>query len=199
GGKIMNRKIMLGVVALLTLVLIAARGGNNDTTSDNNSDNGGSTENTKMEKNYKDEERASDGETTENLTEEKDPTYSVGDEVEINADHMEGMDGAEATIEGAYDTTAYEVTYETNDGGETVKNHKWVIHEEIKDAEEQPYEKGDEVVLEADHMEGMKGATAKIDDSEDTTVYMLSYKDTETGEEVPNHKWVVEDELSSPE
>src|SRR5699024_6600370 len=126
----MNRKIMLGVVALLTLVLLAACGGNNDTTSDNNSDGGDSTENTEM-------------------------------------------DAAQATNEGPYDTTAYEVTYEPNDGGETVKNHKWVIHEEIKDAEEQPYEKGDEVVLEADHMEGMKGATATIDDSEDTTVYML--------------------------
>src|SRR5699024_657131 len=144
-------------------------------------------------------EGASSGETPENVTEEKDPTYSVGDDVEINADHKEGMDGAEATIEGAYDTTAYEVTYERSDGGETGKNHKWIKHEEIRDGEEQHYEKGDEVVLQDDHRAGMKGATATIDESEDRTVYMLSYKDTETGEEVPNHKWVVEDELSSPE
>jgi len=74
-----------------------------------------------------------------------------------------------------------------------------VIHEEMKDAKKQPYEKGDEVVLESDHMKDMKGAKATIDDSEDTTVYMVTYKDTETGEEVENHKWVVEDELSPAE
>src|SRR5699024_12860949 len=103
----MNRKIMLGVVAWLTLVLLAACGGNNDTTSDNNSDGGDSTENTEMDENSNnDEEGASSGETPENLTEEKDPTNSVGDEVEINADHNERMDGAEATSEGANDTRA---------------------------------------------------------------------------------------------
>src|SRR5699024_11673469 len=54
-------------------------------------------------------------------------------------------------IEGAYDTTAYVVTYEPTDGGEKVENHKWVVHEEIENEEGQPYEQGDEVVLEADH------------------------------------------------
>src|SRR5699024_11743439 len=88
------------------------------------------------------------------------------------------------------DTTVYIVTYTPTTGGEKVEDHKWVIHEEIENAEEETYEPGDEVVLEADHMEGMEGATATIDSAEDTTVYMVSYTDTETGEEVEYHKWV---------
>src|SRR5699024_3343633 len=135
----------------------------------------------------------------DDLANADDPTYPIDSEAEINADHMKGMNGAVATIEGAYDTIAYEVTYTPKDGGEKVENHKWVMHEEIKDPKEEPYEQGDEVVLEADHMDGMKGATATIDNAEDTTVYMVSYEDTETGEEVQNHKWVVEEELSAVE
>src|SRR5699024_2186156 len=134
-------------IALLMSVVLAACGGNGETTPDNNADEDNSTENIKGDDDLKDEEGASSGEVPDDLAEAKDPPYSVGSKAEINADHMKGMDGAEATIEGAYDTTAYEVTYTPNDGGETVKNHKWVIHEEIKDAEEQLYEKGDEVVL----------------------------------------------------
>src|SRR5699024_4804052 len=106
------------------------------------------------------------------------------------------MKGAIGNTEGAYDTTAYVVTYEPTDGGEKVENHKWVVHEEIENEEGQPYEQGDEVVLAADHTEGVEGATAKIDPAEDTTVYIVSYEDTDTGEEVKNHKWVTEDELS---
>ena len=197
GGKVMNRKLMIGVIALFISVVLAACGGNEETTPDNNADEDNSTEN--KDDDSEDEEGASSGEVPEDLAEAKDPTYSVGSKAEINADHMKGMEGAVATIEGAYDTTAYEVTYTPTNGGKTVKNHKWVIHEEMKDAKKQPYEKGDEVVLESDHMKDMKGAKATIDDSEDTTVYMVTYKDTETGEEVENHKWVVEDELSPAE
>ncbi|MBR3217674.1 MAG: YdhK family protein, partial [Exiguobacterium sp.] len=55
---------------------------------------------------------------------------------------------------------------------------------------------GDEVVLAADHMEGMDGAEATIDTAEETTVYMVDYT-TEDGEEVTNHKWVTESELEA--
>src|SRR5699024_7712170 len=48
----------------------------------------------------------------------------------------------------------------------------------------------------AAHMEGMEGATAKTASAEDTTLSMVSYEDTDTGEEVQNHKWVTQDELS---
>ncbi len=74
-----------------------------------------------------------------------------------------------------------------------------MIHEELENAEEAPYAEGDEVVLEADHMNGMDGANATIDSAQNTTVYMVSYKDTETKKVVKNHKWVTEDELSPVE
>lgn len=49
--------------------------------------------------------------------------------------------------------------------------------------------------MNADHMEGMNGATAVIDSAEQTTVYMVDFTST-SGEEVKNHKWVTESELS---
>src|SRR5690625_7845663 len=82
----------------------------------------------------------------------------------------------------------YTVSYTPTTGGETVENHKWVIHEEIEEAGDEPFEPGTEVTLNADHMEGMNGATAVIDSAEETTVYMVDFIATDSGEEVKNHK-----------
>ena len=132
------------------------------------------------------------GEIPEGLKEAENPTYNVGETATITDGHMEGMEGAEATIVGAFDTVAYEVSYDPTNGGPREENHKWVIHEEIADAGEEPFEPGDEVTLEANHMEGMEGATATIDDAKSTTVYMIDYQPTTGGEEVKNHKWVTD-------
>ncbi len=140
-------------------------------------------------------QHSSSAEVPEGLKEAKEPKYEVGSQATVETDHMKGMDGAEATIVGAYDTIAYVVTYTPTNGGEPVKDHKWVIQEEIADAGQETLSPGSEVTLEADHMEGMKGATAEIVSSEQTTVYMIDYKPTTGGEEVKNHKWVTEDEL----
>jgi len=145
----------------------------------------------KMEMNH-----SGSGEVPENLKVADNPTYKVGSEAIIKANHMEGMEGAVATIAGAYDTIAYAVSYTPVTGGERVENHKWVIQEEIKDTEDKTLEPGTEVTIEADHMEGMKGAKAVIDSAEKTTVYMIDYTPTTGGEEVTNHKWVIESELS---
>ncbi|GFZ88269.1 hypothetical protein GCM10010978_29900 [Compostibacillus humi] len=215
----MSNKLIIGIIALFMAVVLAACGGNNETTPESNTDTeNDSTENAETNQETQSEEKSdsmeetddssmdhsgmnhsSTGEVPEDLAEAEDPTYPVGSEAVIHANHMGGMDGAVATIDGAYDTTVYTVTYTPTTGGEKVEDHKWVIHEEIENAEEQPYEPGDEVVLEADHMEGMEGATATIDSAENTTVYMVSYTDTETGEEVNYHKWVTEEELSPVE
>jgi len=136
-----------------------------------------------------------DGEIPEGLEESVDPAFPVGSKAIIRADHMEGMNGAEATIVGAYDTTVYTVSYTPTNGGEPVTNHKWVIHEELEGAGEEPFKQGDEVTINANHMEGMQGATATIDSAEETTVYMVDYIST-TGVEVTNHKWLTESELS---
>src|SRR5690625_1075345 len=104
-----------------------------------------------------------------------------------------GMDGAEATISGAFDTTTYSVSYTPTDGGDPVTDHKWVVHEELDDPGEAPLAPGSEPVLNADHMSGMKGAEATIDSSTDETVYMVDFE--MDGIEMTNHKWVVESEL----
>ncbi|MBG9812778.1 hypothetical protein ABD68_14600 [Bacillus endophyticus] len=136
-------------------------------------------------------------ELPEGLQEAKNPKYKVGSEAIIKADHMEGMDGATATIVGAYDTTVYTVSYTSTTSGEKVTNHKWVVQEELKDASDKTLKPGTEVTLEANHMEGMKGAKATIDSAEKTTVYVVDYTPTTGGEKVTNHKWVTESELSA--
>ena len=121
------------------------------------------------------------------------PTYPVGTEVTLTADHMEGMDGANETIAGAYDTYTYAVDFTPSTGGEPVKDHKWVVQQEIKDAGDERLADGTEVTLEAEHMEGMKGAKATIASSTEETVYMVDYESD--GMTMTNHKWVVESEL----
>lgn len=121
------------------------------------------------------------------------PKYPVGTEVTLTADHMEGMDGAKATIVGAFDTYTYAVNFTPTTGGAPVKDHKWVVQEEIKDAGDQRLADGTEVTLEAEHMKGMKGAKATIASSTDQTVYMVDY--TADGMTMKNHKWVVESEI----
>lgn len=140
------------------------------------------------------EEMSSDGVVPEDLTEAENPTYPVGSNAIIRTDHMMGMDGAEATITGAYNTTVYTVSY-TPENGEPVEDHKWVVHEELENPGEEPLNPGDEVVLLATHMEGMEGSTATIDSAEETTVYMVDFVTTDTNEQVSNHKWVTEAEL----
>jgi transcription antitermination factor NusG len=77
-----------------------------------------------------------------------------------------------------------------------VEDHKWVIHEEIPDAGEEPFKPGDEVTINGAHMEGMDGVTAEIASAEETTVYLIDFTPTTGGEVVTNHKWVTESELS---
>ncbi|SDJ18454.1 Protein of unknown function [Alteribacillus bidgolensis] len=125
------------------------------------------------------------------------PKFKVGSQAIIEANHMEGMEGGTATITGAYDTVAYSVSFTTTTGGERVEDHKWVIHEELKNSGEDFLEPGEKAIIEASHMEGMEGAEATIESARDTTVYMIDFKPTTGGTEVENHKWVVESELST--
>lgn len=142
---------------------------------------------------------SSSGEVPEDLEEADNPEYEEGSTAMIETGHMEGMEGAEAVIEGAYDTTAYAVSYTPENGGDPVENHKWVVHEELEEPGEEPLQPGDTAVMNTDHMEGMMGTEAEIDSAEDTTVYMITFTPTDGGEEVSNHKWVTEDELSDVE
>ncbi|WP_114853666.1 YdhK family protein [Brachybacterium sp. YJGR34] len=133
------------------------------------------------------------GPPPEGIAEAADPTYPVGTTVILTADHMPGMEGAEATISGAFETTTYSVSYTPTDGGEPVTDHRWVVHEELVDPEEAPLPEGSEVELRAEHMPGMDGAEATIDSATGETVYMVDL--TMDGMEMTRHKWVVESEI----
>lgn len=49
----------------------------------------------------------------------------------LEARHMEGMEGATATIDDAVTSTVYMIDYQPTDGGEVVRNHKWLTEEEL--------------------------------------------------------------------
>ena len=133
------------------------------------------------------------GPAPEGIAEASEPTYPVGTEVQLTADHMEGMEGATATISGAFDTYTYSVNYTPAGGGDPVTDHKWVVQEEIEDAGDELLADGTEVTLLAEHMEGMEGVKAIIASSTDETVYMVDYETD--GMKMTNHNWVVESEI----
>lgn len=185
----MNKQLIF----LSVVTMIGLSGCGNDSSDSNHSTSNEHAQHEEMDHSS----HSSSGEVPKDLKEAKNPTYKVGSQVVLETDHMKGMDGAKATIVGAYDTTAYAISYTPTTGGERVENHKWVVQEEIKDAGEEMLAPRAEVTVEADHMEGMDGATAEIDSAEKTTVYMVDYTPTTSGEKVTNHKWVTESELST--
>jgi hypothetical protein len=197
----LSKKSLISIPFAAVLILGACGENSEDTEESNDStENGQGDEEMEHSEEHGDMEHSaadmsSSGEVPSDLEEAENPTYEVGSEAMINADHMPGMDGAVAEISGAYNTTVYTVSYTTEDG-EEIEDHKWVIHEELEEPGEAPLEPGTEVILHADHMEGMDGAEAVIDSAEETTVYMVDFETTDTGEEVQNHKWVTEEELS---
>lgn len=134
-----------------------------------------------------------------NLKQARNPKYSINEQVISHADHMEGMNGAKATVVDVFDTIAYAISYTPTNGDQPVENHKWIVQEELKEANEGAFKAGDKVTLETDHMPGMKGATAKIDQSANTNVYMIDYVPTNEDKTVYNHKWVIEEELTKEE
>lgn len=203
-----NKKLLLGLASLLLVFLLAACAGNNESAPNENADHESDTHEN-MDKHEEESDSMdemdhsgmnhSGGEPPEDMVKAENPTYPVGSKVVMNAEHMPGMNGAEATVSWAFDTTVYSVTYTPTNGGEPVENHKWVVHEELENSGGEPFKQGDQVILNAEHMEGMKGATATIDTAQQTTVYMVDYTDEATGKEIKNHMWVTEDELSPAE
>ncbi|MER2173736.1 MAG: YdhK family protein [Carnobacterium sp.] len=201
-----NRKIYLTVATLATALTLAACGTGNEETDTASSESSSSTSmNMDDSSMMMSSESGMDmegmmhddsGEIPDGLKKAEEPKFEVGSTAIIQADHMEGMKGAEATIVGAFDTTVYEVSYQPTTGGERVENHKWVTQEEIEEAQNEVIANGTEVTLKADHMEGMDDAPATIEASETTTIYMIDYEPTTGGDTVKNHKWVTEKELS---
>lgn len=208
GIYMVKNKILLGLLSIFAVFLMAAFGNGETQPNEDEESQSTETESSSEEEMESDseshmehsaDEMSSSGEVPEDLKEAENPTYAVGSQAIIEAEHMQGMDGAEATISGAFDTTVYTVSYTPTNGEELVEDHKWIIHEELEEPGEVPLEPGDEAVMNASHMEGMEGATATIDSAVETTVYMVDFVTTDTEEEVHNHKWVTESELTPVE
>jgi hypothetical protein len=189
------RKIHLVGAMLASLLLVLGACGNKEDNMDSMKH-----ENKKENKESMDHggmDHSGSGKLPERLKEAENPTFEKGSKVVIKADHMPGMDGAKATVSGAFDTSVYTVSYTPTTGGEKVTDHKWVIHEELKGAGEEPLKPGTEVTLNADHMKGMMDAKAVIDSAQQTTVYTVDYTPTTGGNPIKNHMWVTENELTS--
>lgn len=189
---------------VLLLALAACSGGNEGDQPDTAEQNENQTEEPSSDENtdessesHEGMEHSGSGEVPEGLEAADNPEFEEGSTAIIQEGHMSGMEGAKATIVGAYDTVAYSVSYDPTNGGERVKDHKWVIHEEIEEAGEIDLEPGEKVTLNASHMEVMEGAEAVIESVEETTVYMINFTPTDGGEEVTDHKWVTANELSA--
>ncbi|WLV24609.1 YdhK family protein [Aciduricibacillus chroicocephali] len=191
------KKLGYGLVLVLMLVLAACghTEGKDSKKKESTETTAGHHQNEEMSEDHESMDHSSSGDIPKDLQATKDPKYPIGSKATIETDHMKGMKGAKATIVGAFNTTAYTVSYDPTNGGKRVENHKWVIQEEIKGGNK-AMKPGDQVTLEADHMKGMKGAKAEIGSVKNTTVYMIDYVPTTGGEKVKNHKWVTEDELS---
>lgn len=130
------------------------------------------------------------------MTAAKNPRFRVGSKVTLTADHMAGMKNAPATVVAAYTTNTYAVNYTPTTGGKMVKDHKWVVQQELKDAGTKRLADGSGITITADHMDGMKGARGTVASSTNQTVYMVNYT-TPNGMTLKNHKWVVEDEMKT--
>ncbi|WP_058308787.1 DUF1541 domain-containing protein [Gracilibacillus massiliensis] len=201
------KKFIIILTFLLAFIVLAACSETEETNPENAKESDSNTEEkTGSESSeemdgmdHSDMNMSGSGEVPEDLQKASNPTYPEGGQAIIKADHMEGMNGAVATIVGAYDTTVYTISYTPTNGGEKVTDHKWVIHEELEKPGDDPLVAGEEAIVNADHMEGMSGATAEIDSATETTVYMVDFELSTSNEQVTNHKWVTEDELAPAE
>jgi len=63
-------------------------------------------------------------------------SVDVGDQVTILAKHMDGMQGATATIERITTEPVHMIDYYSSDHGRWIKNHQWVVESELKAWEE---------------------------------------------------------------
>lgn len=193
----LNNKMILALLSAFAVILLTACDNNENESPHEDDMDMKSSSQSHME--HSAEEMSSSGETPKGLEKAEQPTYEVGSQAIIEAEHMSGMDGAEATISGAFDTTVYTVSYTPTNGGDPVEDHKWVVHEEFEQPGEAPMTPGDQAKMNASHMAGMEGATATIDSAEETTVYMVDFATTDTDEKVQYHKWVTESELAPAE
>ncbi|SIS22035.1 YdhK family protein [Williamsia sterculiae] len=185
------RRLTLGAAALCLATMTACSSGSDD----HNDASHTAAGHEQMGSSTSMQHRTDDGPVPAGISTASNPKFPVGSKVTLTADHMDGMDGAPATVVGAYSTYSYAVDFTPTTGGAEIVDHKWVVQQEIRDAGPRRLADGTKVVLTADHMDGMDGAAATIDSSTDQTVYVVDYESD--GMTMKNHKWVVEDEMTA--
>lgn len=191
----MSHKILSLVITILAAFTIAACGVNDTNKGDTTETGTNVTNNLEgMDKEENDVNEHAGHQIPEGLKEAEDPKYPIGSKAIVNASHTDGMEGAVATIKGAYDTTVYSVSYTPTNGDPFEENHKWFVEGELAGVDEKALTEGSNVIIDADHQSGMMGAEGVIDTIEKTTVYVVDYKNS-LGETVTDHFWLKESEL----
>lgn len=144
---------------------------------------------------HKDVTESTWGELPKGIKEAKNPKFPVGTKVVIRAAHNGDMEGQEGVVVGAFDTTAYSVTYNPTTDTQQEVNYKWLVKEEVKGFNDEPLKENSEVIIYANRELGMTGAEGVIETVRDTTVYMVDYK-TKDNREIKNYQWFIESELA---
>lgn len=199
----MDSKLLLVSITLLSVLLMSACGWG-DTNNEAREAASDVTNNLESEDKQASEEEIeyieehsgnSPGSIPEGLKESENPKFPVGSTAVVNASHTDGMEGAMATIKAAYDTTVYSVSYTPTNGAPFEENHKWFVEGELSGMDNnENLGQGSEVIIDANHLEGMLGAEGVVDTAEETTVYVVDYT-TALGETVTDHLWLKESEL----
>ncbi|MDN4492017.1 YdhK family protein [Ureibacillus aquaedulcis] len=203
----MDSKLLLVTMTLLSVLLLSACGwgdSDNDEPTEAGADVTNNLNGTDKQVNEEETEPAnehaghSEGVMPEGLKESENPKFPVGSRVVVNASHTDGMEGAMATVKGAYDTTVYSVSYTPTNGDPFEENHKWFVEGEISGVDDGEIGVGSDVIINIEHQDGMQGAEGSVDTVEDTTVYVVDYTNS-LGETVTNHLWLKESELQTEE
>lgn len=129
------------------------------------------------------------------LTTANQPVFPIGSSAIIQTKQNVNMHGSKAMINGAFDTTAYSISYKPTDSDHAVWNYHWVIQEEILDAGDKTLEPGTHVTLKTNRIKGMDGARATIESAEETTVYIVDINSGNNANTVTGYRWITENEL----
>lgn len=202
----MDSKLLLVTMTLLTVLLLSACGwGDSDEEEPaeagadiTNNLNGTDKQVGEDETNTVEDAGHAEDQLPEGLKEAENPKFPVGSTAVVNASHTDGMEGAMATIKGAYETTVYSVSYTPTNGDPFEENHKWFVEGEISAMDDEEIGVGSDVIINVNHQDGMLGAEGAVDTVEDTTVYVVDYTNS-LGETVTNHLWLKESELQTEE
>ncbi len=119
-----RKKFAIWFVSLAAALTLTACGGSDGDTGEESASKEENTTNNESSGHSGDHsgmDHSGSGEVPEGIKEAENPKYEVGTKAFITEGHMEGMEGAEATIAGAYNTIVYTVSYTPTTGGKKLK------------------------------------------------------------------------------